>query len=320
MNEFTIINKYLSPLTKKNKGSFNLQDDIFVDYKNKLAVSVDTFSEGVHFFNIEKPNRFLKKILRSAISDLICKGIKPKYYFLSFSLKNKKKSSIWLSEIKKTLYTEQKKFNIFLSGGDTITSSQNIITITILGYYKFNPVLRNGAKLNDDIYVTGNLGDSYIGLNILKNKINLKSLNNYFVKKYYEPDICIKFSKYINKIANSSIDISDGIFQDLKHITKLSKKGALIFLEKIPLSRNLKRIKNIKKINLLNTIGAGDDYQILFTSSRNKRKQINNIANISNTKITRIGIITKSKKLKLKKSKNIIDITNKKIGFTHNFN
>ena len=192
MNEFTIINKYLSPLTKKNKGSFNLQDDIFVDYKNKLAVSVDTFSEGVHFFNIEKPNRFLKKILRSAISDLICKGIKPKYYFLSFSLKNKKKSSIWLSEIKKTLYTEQKKFNIFLSGGDTITSSQNIITITILGYYKFNPVLRNGAKLNDDIYVTGNLGDSYIGLNIsvpileISNFAKLKMAKAEFNKSRYE--------------------------------------------------------------------------------------------------------------------------------------
>ena len=81
MHEFELINKYLSKLSNRSKGSLNLNDDVFFDKTNKLVVSVDTYVEGNHFFNFKNPDLVIKKIIRSSISDLICKGVKPKYYF-----------------------------------------------------------------------------------------------------------------------------------------------------------------------------------------------------------------------------------------------
>ena len=69
MNEFHIIKKYLKSLTKKNDGSLSLSDDVFYDHKNKLVLSVDTYVEKIHFLDPKNPSFFLKKILRSSISD-----------------------------------------------------------------------------------------------------------------------------------------------------------------------------------------------------------------------------------------------------------
>ena len=84
MNEFEIVNKYFRKLAI-NKASLNLNDDIFFDKKNKLAVSTDTYFEKTHFLNFKKPGQVIKKIIRSSISDLICKGVYPKYIFICAS-------------------------------------------------------------------------------------------------------------------------------------------------------------------------------------------------------------------------------------------
>ena len=170
MLEFDIIRKYFSNLSKFNKPSLNLNDDVFFDKKKGLVISIDTYIEGVHFLNFEKPNFVIKKIIRSSISDLICKGVTPKFYFISGS-GNKKTFSIKnLLKISKSLSQEQKKYGIFLCGGDTTFSNKLSFSITSVGYSK-KIIYRNKAKINDDIYVTGNLGDSFMGLQILKNKI-----------------------------------------------------------------------------------------------------------------------------------------------------
>ncbi len=93
MHEFHLINKYFSKLSNKNKGSLNLNDDVFFDKSKRLVVSVDTYVEGIHFINFKKPDLVIKKIIRSSISDIICKGVEPKYYFISGS-GNKKSFSL----------------------------------------------------------------------------------------------------------------------------------------------------------------------------------------------------------------------------------
>ena len=89
MHEFKLIKKYFSNLTKSSKSSLNLNDDVFFNKSNKLVVSVDTYVEGIHFINFKNPGLVIKKIIRSSISDLISKGVKPKYYFLSASVNKK---------------------------------------------------------------------------------------------------------------------------------------------------------------------------------------------------------------------------------------
>ena len=85
MHEFELINKYFSKLSKNNKGSLSLNDDVFFDKSKNLVISIDTYIQGTHFIDFKKPDLVIKKIIRSSISDLICKGVKPLYYFISGS-------------------------------------------------------------------------------------------------------------------------------------------------------------------------------------------------------------------------------------------
>ena len=172
MHEFQLIKNYFKKLTKKNPNSLSLNDDVFFDKKKKLIVSIDTYTEGNHFKDFKKPELVIKKIIRSSISDLICKGVKPKYYFISGSGNKKSFSKSNLRKISKSLNEEQKKYKIFLSGGDTVFSNKLSFTITSIGFDN-NIVYRNKAKVNDDIYVSGDLGDSFVGLMLLKKKLNL---------------------------------------------------------------------------------------------------------------------------------------------------
>ena len=103
MHEFQLINKYFSELSHKNKSSLNLNDDVFFDKSKELVISIDTYVEGVHFINFKKPDLVIKKIIRSSISDIICKGVKPKYYFISGSGNKRSFSSSNLIKIKKSL-------------------------------------------------------------------------------------------------------------------------------------------------------------------------------------------------------------------------
>ena len=244
MNEFELIKKYFEKLSKSNPGSIRLNDDVFFDKKNKLVVSVDTFNEGIHFPNFNFPGLVIKKVLRSSISDLICKGVKPEYYFISSSGNKKKFSKKNLILISKSLKLEQKKFNIKLSGGDTTNSSKVSFSITTIGFAN-KIIQRNNAKINDDIYVTGNIGDSFLGLLILKNKFPLNSyLKKYFIRKFYCPDIPFKIHNYINKFANTSMDVSDGLIGDMNKLINNQNLSYKIYLDKIPISILLKNYLN----------------------------------------------------------------------------
>ena len=320
MNEFSVIKKYFSNLSKNNRGSFDLSDDIFFDYKKKIGISIDSYVEGTHFLNFKNPNLVIKKALRGAISDLICKGIIPKYYFMSCSGNKKHLTQTNLAKIKLALKQEQKKYNIFLAGGDTSYSNKLSITVSVVGYSKKSPVLRSGAKVNDDIYITNTIGDAFVGLKLLKGKIKLSKKNSdYFVRRFYLPILPIKFSKRIHLFANSAIDISDGFFQDLQHILSRSNLSSKIFKNKIPISSYLNSYLIRTKKNKLNFISNGDDYQILFTASKKMRHLIKKISKSTSTKVSMVGIVKNKSISKNTKSSEEKFKFPKKLGYIHNF-
>ena len=274
MDEFNLIKNYFQKLTKDNPAALKLNDDVFFDKKNKIVLSVDTYNEKVHYIDFKKPGLLIKKIIRSSISDLICKGVKPKYIFISGSGNQKHFNKKNLSLISKSIKEEQKKYNIKLSGGDTTKSKYSSFTIVSLGFSS-KIIRRNNVSLKEDIYVTGNLGDSFIGLKILKKKINInKAINNYFIKKYYLPDVPVNISKNLFYFAKSSIDISDGLFDDLNKLINEQNVGYILYSNKIPISKNLNNYLKINNKNILKFISKGDDYQILFTSPKTKRNYI----------------------------------------------
>tara|TARA_B110000037_G_scaffold55529_1_gene67966 strand:- start:277 stop:1236 length:960 start_codon:yes stop_codon:yes gene_type:complete len=319
MHEFELIKNYFQKLSKKTPSALNLNDDVFFDKKNKLVVSVDTYTEGNHFLDFKKPNLVIKKIIRSSISDIVCKGVKPKYYFISGSGNKKTFSKSNLLKISKSLNQEQNKYKIFLSGGDTVFSNKLSFTITSIGFAN-NIIYRNKAKINDDIYVSGDLGDSYMGLLVLKKKIKLNhSLCKYFTNKYFMPNIQLRLTDQIKKFANTSIDISDGLLTDLDKMINSQKFSYKLDLKKIPISNNLKKTLDLKKLSKINYISNGDDYQVLFTASKDKRRIIEKISSNYRVKLTQIGTIESF----VKKS-SIIDDKNRTIvlknkGYFHQF-
>ena len=319
MNEFKIINDYLKVLSKNNPAAKNLNDDVFHDKNTGLVVSVDTYNSDIHFKGFDHPHYIIKKIIRSSLSDLICKGVVPKYYFLSGG-GNKKiftKKNLFL--ISKSLKDEQKKYSIVIGGGDTVYSKIPSFSVTVIGFSK-KIIERNSAKLNDDIYVTGNIGDSYLGLKFIKKQKSFsKKLEKYFINKYYCPDIPYNFSKKLSIFANTSIDISDGLISDMERLINNQRLSFELNVNKIPISSMLKSYLNKNNIMKEKFVFNGDDYQILFTSSKKNRNLIKSIANKMSQKVTIIGkinnnyknnsLLLNNKSLKLSKYK----------GYLHKF-
>ena len=295
MQEEIIIDKFLKKISLKNKGALKLQDDVFFDKQKGIIISIDTFNENIHFLKNNKKNLIIKKIIRASISDLICKGVKPKYYFLSASGNKDSFNKKNLHKIINSLKEEQSKFDILLSGGDTTFSKRMSFTVCVVGFSN-SIVKRNNTKLNDDIYVTGNIGDSFIGLKILKHKIKCPIyLKKYFINSFFMPKIPISIAPHMSKIANSSIDVSDGLLIDIKKMVKNQKRSFEIYLNKVPISSKLKKIIKLNNLNLEKIIFNGDDYQTIFTAKKKHRKKINYLSSRLNIKITRIGKIIENK-------------------------
>ena len=319
MHEFELIKNYFQKLSKKTPSALNLNDDVFFDKKNRLVVSVDTYIQGNHFVDFKKPDLVIKKILRSSISDIICKGVKPKYYFISGSGNKKSFSKLNLSKISKSLNEEQNKYNIILCGGDTVFSNKLSFTITSIGFSN-NIIYRNRAKVNDDIYVSGDLGDSYLGLLVIKKKIKFNSLlSKYFINKHFMPNIKLELVSQLKKFANCSIDISDGLISDLDKLINNQKLSYKLNLKDIPISNNLKKVLKLKKFSKIKYISRGDDYQILFTASNAKSGIIKNISSKLGVKITKIGIIQNDlfKSSIVDENNAVITVKNK--GYLHKF-
>ena len=299
LSEKLIINKYLKKLNFKNKGTFDFENDgAYLDLKNKnykLTITTDSISENIDFFSKDDPKSIAQKITTINLSDIFAMGAHPHSYLLNLFLPNHINEN-WLNSFSNQLMKIQHKYGFYLIGGDLSKSDKLIISSTFIGYINKNlEIFQNKFNLNDDIWITGNIGDSKIGLEILKKNISANTkIKQYFIKKYLYPKPCNLGPLIVNNI-NSMKDISDGLIGDLTEMLN-GKHGALINLNKIPLGINtakiLKTRNNFKIENLLN---AGDDYELIFISSQKLRNKILKIGEKNNVKISLIGKIVREK-------------------------
>ena len=284
LNEHQLIQEYFSEIG----SAFLVEQGIRVPIGDDAAVisspkgkesviSVDTSIGGVHFLESMHASDIAYRSVSVALSDLAACGATPAWFTLALSLK--KYDPKWLSDFKKGLEDISAELKIPLIGGDT-TKGNLSITVQVGGYVKAGKALtREGARIGDVIYVTGCIGAASSALDNLRGG-NLTRLDK---NRYLRPKIRFEVSSKLLDIASSAIDISDGLFQDLDHICKASKVGAVICLEKIPtfLSNSL----------TIDEINRGDDYEILFTSDKSKREKIKRIAKEENIPICEIGSI-----------------------------
>ena len=323
MNEYEVIKKIFYPLSFKKEFSLDLDDDAgLIPNKKQIVVTTDSIVEGDHFQKNEKnPLLIAKKLLRVNLSDLASMGAIPFGYTLNLSLPkklNKKRLINWVKLFAKGLKQDQLKYKIKLLGGDTvITNGFLVLSITLFGYKEKKIIKRSDAKLYDDIYVTGNIGDSGIGYKILLKKINLtSSLNRFYIHQYKIPNPPVEFGKKLVLFANSATDISDGLLADLNNIVLSSKCGAIIYSENIPFTKQTKKLLILKKIDVNYLLTCGEDYQLIFTAKKSNLKKIISIAKKDSIKITKIGNIIKKKKLIIL-NKNNEELSFENLGFKH---
>ncbi len=300
MNEFEIIERYFKPKLQDNEQGLELGvgDDaavINISQDEELVVSIDTLVEGVHFLKDTSPQDIANKSLLVNLSDIAAMGASPRWITLSLTLPEN--NSDWLKEFSKQFNSLLADYSLVLIGGD-LTKGPLSITIQAHGIVPKGKFLcRDGAKPGDFIYVTGELGAAACALRYLEDSDkNLKPTNEE-IQRLNKPEPRIEVGLKLRDIATSCVDISDGLFSDLKHILRASKVGAEVKLMCIPYSKSLKLLDKELAIELALT--GGDDYELCFTvPSVVSQSDLEKV--ITETQISQIGKINElSSKLNL---------------------
>ena len=290
MNEFNLIKQYFTRVT--HHTDLSVGDDaalVSVSAGMQLVISSDMLVAGTHFFHDAAPHDIGWKALAVNVSDMAAMGANPKWATLAIALPEVKDA--WLSEFSHGFFTCADAFNIDLIGGDTTKGSLNI-SVTIMGEAPTGEALRrDGAKIDDDIWVSGQLGSAALGLAHLQGKTSipedalLSCLNALHAPT---PRAALGFA--LRGIATSCVDISDGLLADLGHILTASNCGATIDLEKIPCIEWLKSDLDNPQFQAA-ILAGGDDYELCFTAPKSKRDEINALCKQLNVPINHIGSI-----------------------------
>ena len=254
----------------------------------EVAITSDMLVEGRHFFTGANPELLGRKALAVNLSDLAAMGAKPLGFTLSIALPSM--DAQWLESFSKGLFSIANQFNCPLIGGDT-TAGPLTISITALGSAPHGKAIRRSrSKVDDEIWVSGTVGDARLTLAALRHEINLPSEDLQQIEhRMHQPSPRIELGLQLREIASAALDISDGLLGDLSHILKQSRVDAQIELDKLPKSATLQK----QDIAIQNQFAAcgGDDYEICFTAPPAQRDKIEGIAKSLNLPLTLIGKI-----------------------------
>lgn len=268
-----------------------------------LAFSADMLVEGRHFLPTVDPSALGHKALAVNLSDLAACGANPRSFLLSLALPRIDQS--WLSAFSKGLFQLADLHGCELIGGDTTQGPLNI-AITVIGEVPIGQaILRSGAQVGDDLYVSGFLGDARLALEAYRGKVSLpESVFNSSRTRMEKPTPRVSLGQSLRGIASSMADISDGLLGDLQHILKASHVGAEIQLETTQALMQAGSLWSCPPdIAMTCILSGGDDYELVFSAPPSAAESVQNAAMLSDTRITRIGQITDSQTLVLRDAK-----------------
>ena len=276
MNEFDLIRRYFAPLAM-SRGADNLRDDV-AEIAPGLIATKDAIVEGVHFLPDDPLDTVAQKLVRVNVSDIIAKGGKPDAALLAL-IWPKTRPHDQLEAFARGLGRDLERWGARLVGGDTTaTDGPLTLTLTLLGKVgPRGPVRRSGAQAGDDIWVTGTIGDSWLGLQAATDKLGPLSAEarNLLVSRYRVPELPrLPFADIVAAHATGSIDISDGLLADAGHIAEASGVRLTLRAADIPLSAVATHYVENAKADLRALLTGGDDYQTLFTAPRSARAAI----------------------------------------------
>ena len=296
LNEFDLIQRFFNSATKHRKDVIlGIGDDaaiLQVPFDQQLVVSTDTLVSGRHFPENTSPADMGYKALAVNLSDLAAMGAEPAWVLLALTLPNA--NEIWLRKFTDGFFPLLQNFQLQLVGGD-MTQGPLTITFQALGFVPPGKALRRvGAKVGDRIYVTGTLGDAGLALESInkKNCFGLTQSQIFSVMQHLNrPEPRVEIGLALRDIASSAIDVSDGLAADLGHILSTNQVGALLQLEKLPLSDSLQVLPSEKAWQL--ALSSGDDYELCFTVPESHERSLQQHLTALNTPYTCIGCIKK---------------------------
>jgi thiamine-monophosphate kinase len=296
IGEFGLINA-ISQIADKGSGVvMGVGDDAAVLAPSLGTVSLvttDLLIEGVHFkLEFTDYHTLGRKALAVNLSDIAGCGGNPTAFLVSLAIPPETEE-ISVRALYKGMMEQARTFGVSLVGGDTSSGEKVMISITLIAEIEEgNVVYRHGAKQGDRIFVTGTLGDSALGLKMLKNGVKGEP-----IQRHLDPTPRVREGGEIARqgLATAMIDISDGLIADLGHIVHASGVGAQVRLPQLPLSAPYREhVKPYYKNPHLLALAGGEDYELLFTAPEGREEAINKLAVDLGTPITLIGEITKA--------------------------
>jgi len=293
--EFSLIERFCTGIGKQHpETKINVGDDaavIAIPQGMELVVSVDTMVSGVHFFPTVSPANLAYKLLAVNVSDMAAMGAQPKWATMTLTMPEVDEA--WLTEFSSSLHEQAKQFGVQLIGGDTTQGDLNL-SMQIMGLaYKSKAISRSGAKLQDDVYLSNNVGDAALALHLIKSE---KEVSTTLLNALEKPSPQVKLGLQLSTIANACIDVSDGVVADLSHIANQSKVSIELDVDQLPLSKDyLRYIQQGGNVDLALT--GGDDYQLAFTAPKQHRHALDIMAKEIGIKLTRVGQVISSRDL-----------------------
>jgi thiamine-monophosphate kinase len=268
---------------------------VIAPQKEKILVTTDMMNEGIHFdLSFTSPFHLGFKLVSVNVSDIFAMGGRPKHLFLNIAMKkDEDENTFW--KMYEGIFSAMNIYGVSLVGGDLCAAENDmVISATITGAGD-KIITRGGASVGDKIYVTGTTGDSACGLALLQrltdeSRKRVRSLEfgvsgktsqplNFSTSQIIDWDIAepllrrhlmpvARDSAEIANYATSMIDISDGLFIDLCRICDESNVGARVYLNKIPVSDEMKKAAEIMELDPIHlATSGGEDYELLFTAS-----------------------------------------------------
>jgi thiamine-monophosphate kinase len=262
-----------------------------------LVLTKDAIVEGIHFLPTDPLDTVARKLMRVNLSDLAAKGAEPFGYLLACHWSPR---CGWPERMTfcDGLRVDQKAFGVALLGGDTVnTPGPASFSMTLLGWIpKGRTVGRAGARPGDLVFVTGAIGDGWLGLEAVQGKLSLDAERVAALSDHYRtPTPRVEFALPIRDMATASVDISDGLIADLGHMAEAGRVGIEIDLETVPLSAAGQawfdgRVDEQAALEKLVT--GGDDYEIAFAASARDEAALRREAERRHLRLTRIGRVT----------------------------
>lgn len=300
LSEFDLIARFFTrPLRPGSAASLGIGDDCALLAPlpdRQLAISTDMLVEGRHFFAGADPALLGHKSLAVNLSDLAAMGAKPLAFTLALALPSADEA--WLAPFARGMLALADSFNCELIGGDT-TKGPLTISITIFGELPPGTALRRAAaKPDDDIWVSGTLGDARLALAALSGELTLDAESlELAAPRLHAPTPRVALGLALRGVAHAAIDISDGLVGDLGHILEQSGAGATVDVDALPPGPALACRR--PELQRAYCMAGGDDYELCFTAAPDQRQAVLAAAQASGTPVTRIGKIEAAPGLRL---------------------